>query len=96
MPLPQDFDVLSEITGIQIIARGVGVDARHYLNRMYGRGRWRKMKGRAWIRLKRSGEEFYAEIHWLVALQDAVEPLVVHLWTPRYSVVLPMVLVGVK
>jgi hypothetical protein len=67
MPLPQDFDVLSEITGIQIIARGVGVDARHYLNRMYGRGRWRKMKGRAWIRLQRSGEEFYAELHWFEA-----------------------------
>jgi hypothetical protein len=67
MPLPQDFDVLSEITGIQIIARGVGVDARHYLNRMYGRGRWRKMKGCAWVRLKRSGEEFYAELHWFEA-----------------------------
>ena len=67
MPPPQDFDVLSEITGIQIIARGGGVDARHYLNRMYGQGRWRKMKGRAWIRLKRSGEEFHAELHWFEA-----------------------------
>lgn len=67
MPLPQDFDVLSEIREIQVIARGLGVDARHYLNRMYGRGRWRKMKGRAWIRLKRSGEEFYAELHWFEA-----------------------------
>ncbi len=64
MPQEQDFDLLSEITGIQIIARCAGVDARYYLNRTYGRGRWRKMKGRAWIRLKRSSEEFYAELHW--------------------------------
>lgn len=67
MPPPQDFDVLSDIIGIQTIATGRGVDARHYLNRTYGRGRWRKMKGRAWIRLKRSGEEFYAELHWFEA-----------------------------
>ena len=67
MPVVQDFDLLSEITNIETIARGVGVDARHYLNRTYGRGRWRKMKGQAWIRLKRSGEEFYAEVHWFEA-----------------------------
>ena len=67
MPIVQDFDLLSEITNIETIARGVGVDARHYLNRTYGHGRWRKMKGRAWIRLKRSGEEFYAELHWFEA-----------------------------
>jgi len=67
MPIIQDFDLLSEITNIETIAHGVGVDARHYLNRTYGRGRWRKMKGRAWIRLKRSGEEFYAEVHWFEA-----------------------------
>lgn len=67
MPLLQDFDLLSDITDIKIIARGAGVDARHYLNRRYGRGRWRKMKGHAWIRLKRSGEEFYAELHWFEA-----------------------------
>ncbi len=63
----QDFDVLSTITDIEVIARGSGVDARRYLNKKYGWGRWRKMKGRAWIRLKRSGEEFYAELHWFEA-----------------------------
>jgi hypothetical protein len=67
MPAIQDFDILSAITDVETIARGLGVDARHYLNRTYGRGRWRKMKGRAWIRLRRSGEEFYAELHWFEA-----------------------------
>ncbi|MCE7981006.1 MAG: hypothetical protein DYG89_07415 [Caldilinea sp. CFX5] len=67
MPVIQDFDILSDITDIETIARGLGVDARHYLNRTYGRGRWRKMKGRAWIRLKRSSEEFLAELHWFEA-----------------------------
>lgn len=67
MPPIQDFDILSEITTIETIARGAGVDARHYLNRKYGRGRWRKMKGQAWIRLRSNGEEFYAELHWFEA-----------------------------
>jgi hypothetical protein len=44
MPAIQDFEFLSELTYIETIARGTGVDARHYLNRTYGRGRWRKMK----------------------------------------------------
>lgn len=67
MLLDQDFDLLSEITDIEIIARGTGVRIRQYLNRTYGKGRWRKLKGRAWIRIKRSGEVEYAELHWFEA-----------------------------
>jgi hypothetical protein len=58
--LDQDFDLLSEITDIEIIARGTGVRIRQYLDRTYG-------KGRAWIRIKRSGEVQYAELHWFEA-----------------------------
>lgn len=54
MLLDQDFDLLSEITDIETIARGTGVRIRQYLNQSYGQGRWRKLKGRAWIRIKRS------------------------------------------
>jgi len=39
-----DFTLLAEITDIEVIARGTGVRARHYLNRKYGRGQWRKLK----------------------------------------------------
>ena len=63
----QDFDILTEITQIEIIARGTGVRIRRYLNRTYGQGRWRKMKGKAWIRIKRTGEVQYAELHWFEA-----------------------------
>ncbi|MCB0110210.1 MAG: hypothetical protein KDE53_30025 [Caldilineaceae bacterium] len=67
MLLDQDFDLLSEITDIETIARGTGVRIRQYLNQSYGQGRWRKLKGRAWIRIKRSGEVQYAELHWFEA-----------------------------
>ena len=64
--VPHNFDIISEITNIEAIARGLGVDARHYLNEIYGHGRWRKLKGNAWVRYK-SGRVAYAEIHWFEA-----------------------------
>ena len=61
-----DFEIIGEITAIQTIATGRGVHARRYLNRVYGRGHWRKMKGVAMVRtfnapLRR------AEVHWYEA-----------------------------
>lgn len=67
MLLDNDFELLTEITDIEPIARGKGVRIRRYLNKTYGRGRWRKLKGRAWIRLKRTDEIQYAELHWYEA-----------------------------
>lgn len=64
---PQDFNLLSDITNIEIIARGAGVDDRQRLNREYGHGRWRKLKGRAWIELHSDGRVIYAELHWYEA-----------------------------
>jgi hypothetical protein len=61
-----DFKLLSEINHIEIIARGTGVDARHYLNRKYGRGRWRKMKGTAVVEYA-NGDVSFAELHWFEA-----------------------------
>ena len=63
----EDFDLLSEIIEISPIARGLGVDIRHYLDRKYANGRrvrWRKLKGYAWIRLHDTHEVQYAELHW--------------------------------
>jgi hypothetical protein len=45
-----DFEIIGEITAIETIATGRGVHARYYLNRVYGRGHWRKMKGLALVR----------------------------------------------
>jgi hypothetical protein len=61
-----DFEIIGEITAIQIIARGRGVHARRYLNRMYGPGNWRKMKGVALVRTPSSSLR-QAEVHWYEA-----------------------------
>ena len=61
-----DFDVISEITGVEIIARGPGIRDLPRLNRQYGRGKWRKLKGTALIRL-RTGRVRMAELHWYEA-----------------------------
>jgi len=59
-------DILSEIREIEVIARGAGVHIRDYLNRTYGRGRWRKLKGVAIVR-DDFGNPRLAEIHWFEA-----------------------------
>ncbi len=67
MPQHEDFDLLSDISDIETIARGTGVRIRRYLNATYGFGQWRKRKGNAWIRIKRTGEVQFAELHWFEA-----------------------------
>lgn len=62
----EEFTVIGTITEIEPIARGVGVGDRARLNRLYGRARWRKLKGQAMIRL-RSGRVRQAELHWYEA-----------------------------
>ena len=61
-----DFEIVSEITQIETIAVGVGVRDRKRLRRLYGAGRWRKLKGIASVRLL-SGKIRIAEIHWYEA-----------------------------
>ena len=61
-----EFEILGEIRDIETIATGQGVYIRRYLDRMYGKGRWRKRKGRATVRLA-DGTVEEAEIHWFEA-----------------------------
>ena len=61
-----DFEIVSDITDVETIAVGTGVRDRARLRRQYGRGRWRKMKGVARVRLL-SGRVRLAEIHWYEA-----------------------------
>ena len=51
---------------IQRIAVGSGIRDIAKLRRKYGRGRWRKLKGVATIRL-RNGRIRVAELHWYEA-----------------------------
>ena len=50
-----NFEIISEITGIETIAVGSRIRDLARLRRMYGKGHWRKLKGVATVRL-RSGE----------------------------------------
>lgn len=61
-----DFEIVGKIVGIEVIARGPGIREIARLNRQYGRGKWRKLKGFAVVRL-RSGRERRAELHWYEA-----------------------------
>ncbi|MSQ49580.1 MAG: hypothetical protein EXR30_04235 [Betaproteobacteria bacterium] len=61
-----DFEIVGEITVVETIAVGRGIRDLKRLRRSYGKGRWRKMKGAARIRLM-SGRIRLAEIHWYEA-----------------------------
>ncbi len=61
-----NFDILSDITDIEVIAVEHSIDDLGRLRRVYGMGRWRKMKGKAYIRLS-SGRVRLAELHWYEA-----------------------------
>ncbi|HEX8638015.1 MAG TPA: hypothetical protein VF692_08135 [Pyrinomonadaceae bacterium] len=61
-----DFKLVSQITNIEIIAVGNSIRDLPRLNRIYGKGRWRKLKGIANIALP-SGRIKLAEIHWYEA-----------------------------
>jgi hypothetical protein len=64
--VPQPFEILGEISNIETFATGTGIRERARLRRIYGRGRWRKRKGMARIRLS-DGSLHQAEIHWYEA-----------------------------
>jgi hypothetical protein len=61
-----DFEILGEITEITKIAVGPGIRDLAKLRKRHGRGRWRKLKGVATIRL-RDGRVRIAELHWYEA-----------------------------
>ena len=61
-----DFEIVSDITNIETIAQGTGLRDRARLWKQYGRGRWRKLKGVAQVRLV-NGKIRLAEIHWYEA-----------------------------
>jgi hypothetical protein len=61
-----NFEIISEITDIEAIAIGSRIRDVARLRRMYGKGRWRKLKGIAQVRL-RSGRIRLAELHWYEA-----------------------------
>jgi uncharacterized protein with ACT and thioredoxin-like domain len=61
-----DFEIIGEIRDIETIATGRGVYIKRYLERTYGKGRWRKMKGIATAQLA-DGTICEVEVHWFEA-----------------------------
>lgn len=60
------FEIVGEITAVETFASGSGIREIARLRRIYGRGRWRKRKGIAEVRLS-NGSAYLAEIHWYEA-----------------------------
>ena len=60
------FEIISDITDIEPIAVGSAIREVARLRKQYGRGRWRKLKGMALIRLA-NGRIRRAELHWYEA-----------------------------
>ena len=60
------FDVIGQIEAIEIIAIGTSIRNLAYLQKIYGPGRWRKLKGVAQVRLP-NGRIRRVELHWYEA-----------------------------
>lgn len=60
------FTIRSPFRMVETIASGQGVRDRRRLTKLYGRGKWRKMKGIARIELS-DGTILEAELHWYEA-----------------------------
>ena len=61
-----DFEIVSNIADVEIIAIGKGIRDRSRLRKKYGQGKRRKLKGTAQVRLP-NGMIRIAEIHWYEA-----------------------------
>jgi len=57
------FEIISEVTNIEIIAVEKSIREIERLRRDYGNGRWRKMKGIATVR-RDNGSIKVVELHW--------------------------------
>lgn len=60
------YEIIGPIRNAETIAAGTSVRDRARLQRVYGRGRWRKRKGLALVRLP-DGVVTTAEAHWYEA-----------------------------
>ena len=60
------FEILGQISDIEIIAIGNSIRDLSRLRKKYGSGRWRKLKGVATVRLVNDNIR-QAEVHWYEA-----------------------------
>lgn len=60
------FEVIGEVTVLETLAVGRAIRDIRRLEKLYGKGRWRKIKGQALVRLP-SGRIRKVELHWYEA-----------------------------
>lgn len=60
------FEIVGPIEQVETIATGSGVKIQAFLRKVHGRGRWRKRKGIASVRLP-NGKLRQVELHWYEA-----------------------------
>lgn len=60
------FEIVGEVTHVETFAAGSSIRELARLRKYYGRGRWRKRKGIARVRLS-DGAIRLAEVHWYEA-----------------------------
>jgi len=60
------FEIIGQITDVETIAVGSRIRILPVLQKQYGSGRWRKLKGIATVRLA-DGTIRLAEVHWFEA-----------------------------
>jgi hypothetical protein len=60
------FEIISNIEDVEVIAVGSKIHVLAYLEKTYGPGRWRKLKGMAYIRLPNDNIR-QVELHWYEA-----------------------------
>jgi hypothetical protein len=60
------FRIIGDISHVETFATGTSIREVTRLRRLYGRGRWRKRKGVARVRLE-DGTVTLAEVHWYEA-----------------------------
>ena len=60
------FQILGEITHVETFAASSSIREIARLRKTYGKGRWRKRKGIARVRLEH-GTLYLAEVHWYEA-----------------------------
>jgi hypothetical protein len=61
-----EFRIVGRIVDVEVIAAGTDIRKRKRLWRLYGKGRWRKLKGIATVEFP-DGTIAHAEVHWYEA-----------------------------
>lgn len=60
------FRIIGKVEDKKVIASGNKIKELRRLNKVYGEGNWRKIKGNSMIELE-DGSKYQAEIHWYEA-----------------------------